>query len=137
MSPEKQIIKMVKDAKKASLKLALVSTAEKNKALKKMAKAILNASSYLKEENKKDLAAGLRKQYGLTHRDAQKIVNSLLSLIKNGVRTDNAVYRRGFGTFTNEKFTTRKYRSMKTGRITTKGIKDKVEFKPSKNILKR
>jgi len=86
---------------------------------------------------KKDLAAALRKQYGFTHRDAQKIVNSLLSSIKTGLRNDSAVYLRGFGTFTNEKFTTRKYRSMKTGRIIIKAIKNKVEFKPSKNILKR
>jgi len=64
MSLDQQIKTMAQKAKKASLQLALVSTTEKNKALKKMAKAIFTHASYLGKENKKDLAAG--KKNGLS-----------------------------------------------------------------------
>lgn len=57
---ERQIKKMAEAAKHASRDLALVSTNEKNKALRKMAKALLANKAYLIKENKKDLVAGER-----------------------------------------------------------------------------
>ncbi|MCK5581571.1 MAG: glutamate-5-semialdehyde dehydrogenase [Candidatus Omnitrophica bacterium] len=55
---EKDILKIVKDARKASRDIAGVSTRDKNDALKKMAKALLANKAYLVKENKKDLAVG-------------------------------------------------------------------------------
>lgn len=52
---EKKIINMAKKAKAAALKLALVSSADKNKVLKIMAKALIKESDYLIKENQKDL----------------------------------------------------------------------------------
>ncbi|MDP8213410.1 MAG: glutamate-5-semialdehyde dehydrogenase [Candidatus Zapsychrus exili] len=55
---ETKIINMAKKTLLASRELALVSTSGKNKALKGMACALKESSSYLIKENKKDLQAG-------------------------------------------------------------------------------
>lgn len=60
----KQIERMAQAAKKASQELALVSTSEKDKALRKMAKAIQDRANYLVNENKKDIVAA--KKAGLS-----------------------------------------------------------------------
>ncbi len=52
---ENDIIRMAKKARKASRKMALVSTSEKNVALRAMAKALIANGVYLIKENKKDL----------------------------------------------------------------------------------
>lgn len=58
MSLEKQIINIAKKAKAAAFPMAVISTAEKNKALKLMAKALVDNQAYLIKENKRDLLAG-------------------------------------------------------------------------------
>lgn len=58
-----KITNMVKKAKAASGKMALLTTAEKNMALKKIAKVIIANSSYLIRENKKDLKAAEKQNY--------------------------------------------------------------------------
>ena len=58
MSKESAILKMAKAAKKASRQLAVVSTSEKNKALRLMAKKILAEKDFLIRENAKDMNAG-------------------------------------------------------------------------------
>jgi glutamate-5-semialdehyde dehydrogenase len=55
---ENKIIKMVKEAKKASESMALLKTSVKNSVLRKMAKALIADADYLIRENKKDLKAG-------------------------------------------------------------------------------
>lgn len=57
MSLETQITEIAQAAQKASRELAVVSTADKNRALKAMAKALIARSGYLIKENAKDLAA--------------------------------------------------------------------------------
>jgi len=52
---EKNIIRMAKDARAASFKMALIETSVKNTVLRKMAKALKANASYLIKENKKDL----------------------------------------------------------------------------------
>lgn len=57
------ILKTAKAAQKASRVLALVSAAEKNRALTLMAKALMAQSAYLLKENAKDLAAAQKHNY--------------------------------------------------------------------------
>lgn len=54
--------KLVKEAGAASHKLAKLTTAEKNKALKNMAKALIRDKSFILRENKKDIAQALKKK---------------------------------------------------------------------------
>ena len=60
---KKNIINMAEKAKKASLKLAPLSTSEKNRALRVMAKALISDRDYLIKENKKDLKITEREGY--------------------------------------------------------------------------
>lgn len=53
-----QIVKMVKEAKAASLSMALLETPAKNAVLRKMAKNLTAEKNFLIRENRKDLIAG-------------------------------------------------------------------------------
>jgi glutamate-5-semialdehyde dehydrogenase len=57
-SLESKVKRMARKAKAASLRMALVKSAEKNHALKKMARAILDNRDYIVKQNAKDLKAG-------------------------------------------------------------------------------
>lgn len=57
---EKNIENIAKKAKSASRILSLVSTEDRNKALRQMAEAITGNINYLKKENKKDIDAALK-----------------------------------------------------------------------------
>ena len=63
MTPEQLIKTMVRKAKRSARALALVSTAEKNKALKSMAKALLENRVNILAENQKDVSAAQKAQY--------------------------------------------------------------------------
>ena len=60
---EQKIVSMVKRVRKASLQMSLLTTAQKNQALRTMAKAIKDNSDYLIAENKKDLKAAEKENY--------------------------------------------------------------------------
>ncbi len=60
---EKKIVSMAKATQIASRKMALVSTSEKNQALRLMAKAILTNKNFLIKENKKDLDTAIKSNY--------------------------------------------------------------------------
>lgn len=60
---EQKIVSMVKRVRKASLQMSLLTTAQKNQALRTMAKAIKENTAYLISENKKDLKAAERENY--------------------------------------------------------------------------
>ncbi len=84
------MIRMAKAAKKASLKLAVVSTAEKNRALARMAKALLKQRGYLVQENAKDIAAAQKHGFSkalverliLTEKHIKEMVDCLLATAK-------------------------------------------------------
>ena len=61
--------KLVKEARAASYKLAKLTTAEKNKALKNMAKAILKEKNFILRENKKDIAEATKKNLKMSFID--------------------------------------------------------------------
>ncbi len=58
-----QILKIAHAAKKASYRLALVPAAEKDRALKLMAQALIAQSAYIIKENAKDLAGAGKEKY--------------------------------------------------------------------------
>ncbi len=60
MNVQKTILKQVKEAKAAALRLALVSSSDKDKALKAMAGALWASRAFIIKENAKDVAAGKR-----------------------------------------------------------------------------
>ena len=57
MSLQEQIIKMAKEARKLSYRLALVDVQERNRALKLMAAALVDDQDYVIKENAKDIKA--------------------------------------------------------------------------------
>src|SRR3990172_1431049 len=59
----KKILKMVKKAKLASRRVSLIETSVKNEALKQMASALLQRSTYLIKENTKDVNEARRQGY--------------------------------------------------------------------------
>jgi glutamate-5-semialdehyde dehydrogenase len=63
MNLSAHILKIAKEARKASYALALVSSSEKNKALKDMAAALIKNQDYLMTENAKDLSAARKAGY--------------------------------------------------------------------------
>ena len=63
MTQTSSVIKMARAAKKASLQLSLVSTAEKNRALKKMAQALFDSKDFLLKQNQKDLKIAKGRSY--------------------------------------------------------------------------
>ncbi len=87
MNAENTIIKQVKRMKRASREMALVSSIEKNKALKRMARSLIDQSAFLIYENKKDLKAASKQQYSkslidrltLNEKRIQEMADSLLS----------------------------------------------------------
>jgi len=70
--------KLVKQAKAASYKLAKLTTAEKNKALKSMAKAILKEKSFILRENRKDIAQAIKKNLKKSFIDRLSLDNKRL-----------------------------------------------------------
>lgn len=60
---ENKVIRYVKKASVASKSMALISTAEKNKAIKAIAKALTQNKDYLVRENNKDLKAAETQNY--------------------------------------------------------------------------
>jgi glutamate-5-semialdehyde dehydrogenase len=60
---QNEIIKIAKEAKAAALKLAIVSSDDKNRILKSMAKALRDNKSYIIQENAKDLKAATKEKY--------------------------------------------------------------------------
>lgn len=90
MSLQQQIIKMAQEAKKISYQLAMVDTAEKNKALQLMADALRARQDYLIKENKKDIKAAQKAKLNkalvdrliLNERRIADMADSLLETIK-------------------------------------------------------
>jgi len=70
--------KLVKEAKAASYRLAKLTTAKKNKALKNMAEAIIKEKGFILRENKKDIALAKRKNLSLSFIDRLTLNNKRL-----------------------------------------------------------
>ena len=86
MSLSTDILKIAKAAKKASYQMALLSTAEKNRALSRMAKALRAQQSYLIRENAKDLAAALKANCSKAFIDRLTLNPKRISAMSDGLR---------------------------------------------------
>lgn len=90
MDLEQQIIKMAKEARAVSYKLALVSSTEKDRALKLMAESLIDNQTYLIKENAKDIKAAKDNNYAkalvdrlvLNEKSITGMAQSLLETIK-------------------------------------------------------
>jgi len=78
--------KLVKEAKAASYKLAKLTTAEKNKALKNMAGAMIKEKSFILRENKKDIALAKRKNLSLSFIDRLTLNNKRLKEMSTSLK---------------------------------------------------
>jgi glutamate-5-semialdehyde dehydrogenase len=78
MNIQHHIIKLAQKTKQASHQMALVPTSVKNDALKKMAKALLSASSYLQKENQKDLNAAAKANYAKALVDRLRLTDKVI-----------------------------------------------------------
>lgn len=87
--------------------------------------------------NKRSLTQALRQEYGFSWQEAENILVTILDTIRQGLRQGERVTIHDFGSFIPSGITTKKFRHIKTGRITIKAIKNRVKFKASKNILRR
>jgi len=100
---------MARKAKAASLKLGLISTAEKNRALTTMAQALISKSGYIIAQNKKDLTETQRQNYAkalvdrlvLNEKRIQEMADSLLETVKlkDPVGETLAAFKRPNGLF--------------------------------------
>ena len=89
MNLSAHILKIAKAAREASYSLALISTQEKNAALKAMAQALVKNQNYLIKENAKDLKAAqgyskaLVDRLTLNSKTIKGMADSLLETISN------------------------------------------------------
>ncbi|MCK4912377.1 MAG: glutamate-5-semialdehyde dehydrogenase [Candidatus Omnitrophica bacterium] len=72
------IKKLVKEAKAASYELAKLSTANKNKALKNMAKALIDGKDFILRENKKDITLAVKNKLKKSFIDRLSLNNKRL-----------------------------------------------------------
>jgi len=90
MDIQKEMIGMAKAAKKASLKLAVIESAVKNRALVNMSKALWAKRNYLVRENSKDIASARKQGHSkamvdrliLSNKQIKEMANCLLATAK-------------------------------------------------------
>ena len=86
MNLSAHILKIAKAARKASYPMALISTAQKNRALLQMAQALESRQSYLLKENAKDVATALKAQYAKALIDRLTLDPKRISAMAEGLR---------------------------------------------------
>lgn len=86
MNLSAHILRMAKAAKKASYQMALVSTAEKNRVLMQMAKALESRQAYLLKENAKDLATAVKAKYAAALIDRLTLNPKRITAMAKGLR---------------------------------------------------
>lgn len=86
MSLSAHIFKIAKAAKKASYQMVLIGTAEKNRVLMNMARALIAQQSYLIKENAKDLSAASKANYSKALIDRLTLNPKRIADMSNGLR---------------------------------------------------
>ena len=82
--------------------------------------------------NKKDLTNVVAEEAGITKKDANLVIGTVIEGIKSGLFTDKKVTLVGFGTFSVVERAARKARNPKTGEPIDVPRKMVPKFKPSK-----
>lgn len=95
MNIKTQILKIAKEAKRVSYKLAMASTEDKNKALEKMADGLLKAKVALIKANKQDLENAYKKKLSSAFIDRltlnEKRIEKMASDIRDIVKLEDPV----------------------------------------------
>ena len=86
MALKAQILKQAKEARAAALKLALVSTKDKNLALKAMALALVDKRLSILEANARDVAAGLKAGLSPAMIDRLTLTDARVRAMADGIR---------------------------------------------------
>ena len=87
--------------------------------------------------NKKDLTQLIRKEYDLSYRESDSLIDLVFNSMKEELKRKKRVYIRNFGSFEVRKYKAKIIKEIKYGTISTIEAREKVKFKPSKNILKK
>lgn len=91
MSVKDQVLRMAKAARQASLGVARLDGAARNKALMKMAEGLEKNSAFLKEANKKDVGAGVEKGLSKAMVDRLTLSDKVISGMADGLREVSAL----------------------------------------------
>jgi len=86
--------------------------------------------------NKKDLTKVIRKEYDLSCREADSLIDLVFESMKDELQKRERVNIRNFGSFKVRKYKAKVIKEIKYGTLSTIEAREKVKFKPSKNILK-
>ena len=86
MSVKDEVIAIARAAKEASIGLARLDTAVKNRALQKMAEGLLKNAAFLKEENKKDLEAAEKKGLAKAMLERLALTDKVLASMADGLK---------------------------------------------------
>lgn len=84
--------------------------------------------------NKKDIAAKISRDAGISYLQAEKAFNAMIEGIKDSLEKGKRVTFSGFGSFEIKKSKERKGRNPKTGEEISIPKKKRVKFNPSKKL---
>lgn len=84
--------------------------------------------------NKKDIAAKISRDAGISYLQAEKAFKAMIEGIKNSLEKGKRVTFSGFGSFEVKKSKARKGRNPKTGEAISIPNKKRVKFNPSKSL---
>ena len=86
--------------------------------------------------NKEDLVAIIREEYGLSYRESDRLLDTILNSIRDELDAGGKVFLRNFGKFEMKTFKSKKIWDISTEKIRRLPKRRKVQFTPSKNIFK-
>ena len=84
---------------------------------------------------KRDAISLMKKDSGITARQAEKVFSQLVFGMKESMKKGERITFSGLGSFTVKEFQARKGRNPKTGAIITIPLKKKVKFTPSQSFI--
>ena len=87
--------------------------------------------------NQRELTRAISRRFFLTQRESREIIKFILAQITKNLKAGERVYFRGFGSFTQEKRSSRKVRHPQTGKMITIPERTTIDFNPSKLLLRK
>lgn len=85
--------------------------------------------------NQGELTLAISKRFFLTQTEAREIIKFILAEITGGLKKEERISLRDFGSFNREKRSSRKVRHPKTGKIITIPERITVDFNPSESLI--
>jgi len=87
--------------------------------------------------NQGELTLAISKRFFLTQSESQEIIKFILAEITGGLKKEERISLRGFGSFVKEKRKSKKVRHPKTGKIIIIPEWITVDFNPSESLIKK